>query len=337
MQRIASHSSCRAEQTLADRAKTASDDNQLWVQNGYQVADASAEIRSDLGDQTAGRLIAVVCSSADGLPRDLSSGEAVRQRPPRVLRNELLGEPDERRSRRNRLPAATLPTITSRAIALEHGVTPLAGKRPTAVKLAIDHDRPPDARAQCDQQHVVVADTCTNAMLTPSSAVGVVVDDRRKVERMLDLGTERHLRACHVRAPHKGPIRPGDQPGDTRTDGSDIGRHHLADGVDDRGGQLIGHSRIGETPLVDDFVIDQPHGEELGATEIYPNGGDDGCLLSTSGSVSVEAKRDPQLAVGELGSAHLATTQGIGEHHRSAVWTNRHEQLVSVSQHIDLR
>ena len=186
----------RVEQQVAGLADAAADHDDRRVEHGGQGGDALAEPAAQLGELLDGERVAVLRRRAvisgpviaSGSPPARSSRSPASSEPPRAAAraSRTSAEPLAYCSRQPRLPQPHRHAVRHDPQVADLG----ADAEGAAVQRAVEHDAAADAGADGDQQQVVDVVAGAEGELAPRRGVGVVLDDDRQVDALLELGPE---------------------------------------------------------------------------------------------------------------------------------------------------
>ena len=273
VERVGCDTSSRSQQGFPHRTQAAPNDDDLRVEDRNQVAQPSAEVRSDLCNETAGRLISCIGGPRYVFAADWACANPMTQGPIGILGDRIAGQSDESRAARDGFPTASLATIALQTVRFIRHVTDLAGERRSSVDTTVNDDGTANTGTQRDEQDIAIPLGRTEPQFPPRGGIRIVVHHNGDVESRLEFCAQRYVGAGNVGAPHKHSRRPGHHPGDTDTHRFNTVGPHRSHCFKGRLGQVAMNSFDGKTSVGNNLAVDHTNCEHLRATEIDSDSG----------------------------------------------------------------
>src|SRR3954447_4877822 len=188
----------RLQQQVARLRHAATDDDHSGVENGGETCDALADPAAQRGELFTGERVTFLGSLGDeraGDVLDLSAG-AIEQRAcdQRAFAGLVARVAHQGGAARVLLPAAAVTAAADLTVGDNLHVSDLRGNAERApVQLAVEHDPATDSGPDRDQQAVLDVLTGAEGELPPRSGVGVVLDDDRQSDTLLQVVAKRFV------------------------------------------------------------------------------------------------------------------------------------------------
>src|SRR3954453_3448222 len=269
----------RGQQQLPGVRDSAAHDEPVRIQNHGEVGETLAEPTPDLLEAVHGCRVVLLRGSHHGsavdrvdVAGDLPESLALI----RTLRRDLLCSAHECGATAVLLPATVVAAATPPATGHDPHVPGLArDAERAAIEPVVDDDAATEAGADGDDDDVLGADACAEAVLPPGGGVGVVLDDDGKGELLGDLiakggvapsevGREQHRLAISI-----DPARRADADARDLVFGEQLA-DDLADDVDKV--RRVARRRTAPGAGEHVAVVVDHAGGDLGAADVYADG-----------------------------------------------------------------